>query len=418
MNVDKTTATVQGDHIALSMPFMKVDHNRRTVKGFASANNLDKQGHVITPEANRKAFGAWARNIREMHSNIAAGRAVEVREESLVDASSGEAYTGFYIEAYVSKGAESTWEKVLDGTLTGFSIGGVVKEKEFEKNDSGELIMKITDYELNEVSLVDVPANPLANILSVEKAETGMLFKGIAADTKFENVFYCEKDDVAFLTENSTHKCNACDHDLPNIGWVESIDGKGAEVKKLIDGYLGKDAEVETIEKASSQDVDTDTGGETLMATEEMTVEETVEKAVEVEETVEAVEETETEVEVEKAVEISEVPEEDDVDIHDVVSKAVAEAVESALASVVETLTKAQEAEAEGATDEQSTLNDLVGELSKTLADVSEKLSVVEERLGSLESKTATKKSFDPVDEGEKTSKSMWGGAFLAADTL
>ena len=59
---------------------------------------------------------------------------------------------------------------VLDGTLTGFSIGGKIVDSEPAMDDETEQPIRVVKkYELMELSLVDSPANQFANILSIQK---------------------------------------------------------------------------------------------------------------------------------------------------------------------------------------------------------------------------------------------------------
>ena len=56
MNTNKAFWTTDGDNVRFSMPFGKVDQERRTVSGFASLDNIDKQGDIVTTEASVSAF--------------------------------------------------------------------------------------------------------------------------------------------------------------------------------------------------------------------------------------------------------------------------------------------------------------------------------------------------------------------------
>ena len=124
MTISKAYWNSEGDHLRLSMPFSKVDKERRTVSGFASLDNLDKQMDIVTAEASMAAFAKFRGNIREMHQPSAVGKMVNFKEDKYFDPETKKFYKGVYVSAYISKGAQDAWEKVLDGTYTGFSIGG------------------------------------------------------------------------------------------------------------------------------------------------------------------------------------------------------------------------------------------------------------------------------------------------------
>jgi hypothetical protein len=173
------------------MPFSKVDKERRIVSGFATLDNVDRQSDIVTSEASMKAFSKFRGNIREMHQPIAVGKMVAFKEDKYFDPETKKFYSGVYVSAYVSKGAQTTWEKVLDGTLSGFSIGGKMNNWDDaydEKMDSQIRVIK--DYDLFELSLVDTPANQFANILSVEKVDGVQTLNGESVNVEIENVFW------------------------------------------------------------------------------------------------------------------------------------------------------------------------------------------------------------------------------------
>jgi DNA-binding ferritin-like protein len=128
-------------------------------------------------EASKEAFANWGGNIREMHAPIAVGKAINYEPVVLKD-KDGVSYNAFKVEAYISKGAEDTWQKVLDGTLRSFSIGGKVIEKSesADKFFHGKPVNVIKKYVLGELSLVDNPANALA-IIDIIKMDGEGLFK-------------------------------------------------------------------------------------------------------------------------------------------------------------------------------------------------------------------------------------------------
>ena len=196
MNIEKSLWSSHGDNITLSVPFTKVNREKRTVSGFATLDNVDHTGDVVTSEASMKEFENFRGNLREMHQPVAVGKIVSFKPETYYDPASKEFYNGVYVDAYISKGAQDTWEKVLDGTLAGFSIGGKIIESDNEVNKStGNTVRFIKDYALMELSIVDSPANELCNILSISKMNGKLVFKGMAADIVTENIFYCNESD-------------------------------------------------------------------------------------------------------------------------------------------------------------------------------------------------------------------------------
>lgn len=151
----------------------KVDPERRFVYGFATLNNVDMQNDQVPVEVSLRAFSKFRGNVREQHSNLAVGKVLSYGIKKFVDQITGRIYDGVFVKVYISKGAETTWEKVLDGTLSGFSIGGTATDFEREIHD-GRVVNVIKDYQIMELSLVDNPANQLANIISIEKSASAM----------------------------------------------------------------------------------------------------------------------------------------------------------------------------------------------------------------------------------------------------
>ena len=206
MNIEKSLWTSHGNDISLSVPFTKVNREKRTVSGFATLDNIDQTNDVVTAEASIKAFESFRGNIREMHGSLAVGKMVSFKPETFYDPATKEFYNGVYVTAYISKGAQDSWEKVLDGTLSGFSIGGKIKESDNEVNKStGKTVRFIKDYELMELSIVDSPANELCNILSIQKVNGQYIAKGIAVDVVTENIFYCEDSNSVFISTEKTY---------------------------------------------------------------------------------------------------------------------------------------------------------------------------------------------------------------------
>jgi len=229
MDINKASWSMEKDHIRLSMPINKVDKERRIVSGFATLDNLDKQGDVVPSEASVKAFERFRGNLREMHQPIAVGKVVSFKEDKYFDQETKKFYNGIYVSAYVSKGAQDTWEKVLDGTLTGFSIGGEIHKSEDVYDEEMEKAYQvIREYSLSELSLVDNPANQFANVISVEKGEAS----GYLSKATIENVFWCRKDDIVQMSKDSSSSCPQCDSSMNNIGFVEANDSDKVSVVK------------------------------------------------------------------------------------------------------------------------------------------------------------------------------------------
>jgi hypothetical protein len=243
MDMNKAHFDLDGDSLRLTMPIAKVDEERRVVSGFATLDNVDRQGDVLLSEASRKAFENFRGNVRLMHQPIPAGKVISFRENSFYDKSSGKTYNGIFVDAYISKGAENIWQMVLDGTLTGFSIGGRIVdfENKMDNPDEENPVRVVKEYELMELSLVDSPANQFANIFSIQKLGDEIVTSGMATEFSTENVFWCLTDKIAITEKSDSADCPICHSQMNEIGWVESNDiKKNEEVGKVVDMYLAK----------------------------------------------------------------------------------------------------------------------------------------------------------------------------------
>ena len=420
MDISKAHWVSEGNSLRLSMPIAKVDKERRMVSGFATLDNIDRQGDIVPSEASIKAFEKFRGNIREMHDDKkAVGKLISFKEDSFYDQETNKIYKGVFVSAYVSKGAQDTWEKVLDGTLTGFSIGGSVKEYEDTYDeDMSKSIRIIKEYDLFELSLVDNPANQYANVISIEKGHTG----GYLSKALIENVFWCSEDDIVQLSAGSTSDCPRCDKGMNNIGFVETNDAQKAEVVKSILSTVKNDAkEVSKMDNETIETASTEEAAETV-------VEETVEKAVD-SETVETVEKAEamTEEEAASAQETEEesMDEEDD-DMEDKAMGAGGKGYDDELKP-----TKALVDEIQSTfnmlADTIKALNEKVEELNKTVSGVKQDVDSVKNEFGkrvdAVEKDTAFRKSGDlgeVVQEPifEKAQTSLWGGRFLTKSDL
>jgi len=228
-----------GDDIRLSMPIAKIDQERRIVSGFATLDNIDRQGDKLTPESSRETFANFRGNVRLMHQPIPAGKILSFRENTFYDPKTAKTYSGIFVDAYISKGAENIWQMVLDGTLTGFSIGGRILDSEPMMDDeTNSPIRLVKKYELMELSLVDSPANQFANILSIQKSEDGITTSGIATDVHVQNVFWCDNDTMAVANIAEDMSCPSCHEDMKQIGWIEENDDD--QIGKVVDSYFAK----------------------------------------------------------------------------------------------------------------------------------------------------------------------------------
>jgi hypothetical protein len=413
MTIQKAHFETDGENVRLGMPFAKVDKERRIVSGFATLDNIDKQNDIVTPEASLKAFEKFRGNIREMHQPIAVGKMVAFKQDKYFDPDTKKFYSGVYVSTYISKGAQDAWEKVLDGTYSGFSIGGRMNKWDDaydEKMDKPIRIIK--DYDLMELSLVDTPANQFASILSVEKNATNNM-----SNVEIENVFYDKDSGLVLLSKNETEIAPTNGNAMQNIGFVEkSDDDKIDMIKFLVDSAKGIN-----VSKINKEDNMTENNNE--IATDEVVAETVeiapeadavveapavdVEKAAmpEVEISVESEDEEEESSEEDEAKKSDEVPAKAVTDLKDAVTSAFSEitAMVKSLADEINALKKSQELTDAKIADAEKDFSNLGKSVDAVIAD------------------TAFRKSGDLgeiVQEPAMVEKSVWGGRFLTTSDL
>jgi hypothetical protein len=433
--ISKSHWSTEGENVRLSMPFAKVDKERRIVSGFATLDNLDRQNDIVLTEASLKAFSKFRGNIREMHQPSAVGKMVSFKEDKYFDPDTKKFYSGVFVSAYVSKGAQNAWEKVLDGTYTGFSIGGRMNKWDDgydEKADKPIRIIK--EYDLVELSLVDNPANQFASILSIEKVDGVDVVKGEILDVVVENVFWDKDSGLVMVSENDSEVSPTTGKQMKNIGFVEKSDtdkvdmikflvdsAKGistTEIQKEVSPMTEDTTQVEKAEVVEDVEVAPEATDTTVTKSADETVAETA-----VEDAVEAVVETE----VAKSEEV----------VESAVETPAEEIAKSAEAAAVEAVAEIKNTLENAFGDLAATIKSLneetikmfqgqVAELSKSIQAVSSEVKGVKDtynefgkRVDAVEQDTAFRKSGDLgeiVQEPEMVQKSLWGGRFLATD--
>jgi len=137
----------------------KHDDGTMTVYGKATDDSIDMDSQICDAGWLDRAMPEWFKsggNIREQHSNIAAGVAKEYEVKS----------DGHYISALVVDPVSV--KKVEAGVLKGFSIG--IKAPRVVR-DTKAANGRIIDGQIIEVSLVDRPANPNAKLIMAKSVD-------------------------------------------------------------------------------------------------------------------------------------------------------------------------------------------------------------------------------------------------------
>ena len=437
MIINKAHWVTDGDNVRLSMPIGKVDVERRMVSGFATLDNIDKQGDIVTTESSIEAFKNFRGNLREMHQPSAVGKIVSFKEDRYFDPNDKKFYSGVYVSAYVSKGAQNAWEKVLDGTYTGFSIGGNIKSWDDAYNeDMDKTIRVIKDYDLFELSLVDSPANQFANIVSIEKKDGLNVIDGMLSKVETENIFYDAETGMVMVSDSEIANHPVTQKQMQNIGFVEKNDNdKVNMIKFLVDSAKGISTikitkEVSPMTEAT--DVAVDAAVENVEVAPEAQPAEVIETPAVVDEAP-AAEAADAEKSIDGSADSSiEKSEEGEkvADVNDVTKSD--EVIVEAVAEIKNSLTNAF---GDLAATVKS-LHDQIAALSKSIDTVSGEVKAVSgevnnvkgvfnefgKRVDAVEQDTAFRKSGDLGEivqfEPTKVQKSLWGGRFLKSTDL
>jgi hypothetical protein len=449
-NLSKAFWSTEGSNISFSMPIQKIDKERRTISGWATLDMLDKQGDIVNVDASVNAFKRFRGNIREQHSSLAVGKMTSFRQDKYFDKESNEVYNGIYVDVYISKGAEDTWHKINEKILTGFSIGGKIIDSEdvYTKGADGPTRI-IKDYELSELSVVDNPACPAAEIVSIQKFASND--NEITEKNYLETVYWCEKSDMIIMSENADASCPDCNRPMTGIGFVESTDvNKSDIIRNLFEKFTKSSDEqsdeeaIDEIAKSIAENNEKEgismAGRRKAVAVEEEitksdeviaedaviedvvddATDEVVEEPVDepTEEAAEDVEVSDAEDVVEEAIEKSTTPTENNEDLAKSVDEVKASLVEifgdltatiKSLRSEIADLKKSVTANGEEINVVKGNVNDIKGNISE-----------FGQRIDEVEADTAVRKSGDlgGIVQEMKLNKSMWGGRFLSSADL
>lgn len=403
--MEKVNLSTDETRVNLTIPFAKINESKRTVSGFATIDNVDTAADVITAEASTEAFNTFRGNVREMHKDIAAGKVLNYRPEEFLH--EGTVYNGIYVDVYVSKGAPDTWEKVLDGTLSGFSVKGDIKQCHSAfVPDENRTVRYITKYNMTELSLVDSPGNQFCNVLSLQKMDDGSTqLAGLVEDTKVSNVFWCNEDRIAVSAGEELRKCSICSSDMENVGWYEPSEEvpTNESISKILQASNKLEKNLNVTEGGSKMSEEVTEEVKSVEETEASVVEEATQ---EVSETVAKTDEPDLAT-ISKALDeihaaLTDTTVKNNEKIVSEIQKSVAavkEDFDTKLDSLIQKHTQLEQ-EVQG-------FKDGLGSVEKAIAAVSE----------SFEKSTAIKKSSDVESESsfqkndEKTS--LWSGRFL-----
>lgn len=142
-----------------------VDEERREIEGYASTKDIDRVNEIIKPTAFQGSMdNVNAGRIKILHNHEGRSDIVGTITKGKIDK------TGLFIRGKILKNvpqAEIDWQSIIQGGLDSFSVGFVTIADEIRKI-GGRAIRVITDLDLFEISLANMPANTRAGFSVVK----------------------------------------------------------------------------------------------------------------------------------------------------------------------------------------------------------------------------------------------------------
>lgn len=189
-----------GTSIKMNFPIMKsekMEDGRLMIEGVATNEAIDHTNEIVDYESAKTAFSDWKGNIREQHDpKKAVGKAIEVIAD--------DASKQIIVKAFISKGAQDTQAKILDGTLSDFSIGGRVEKRVKEKVQKGDAEVEVTRLimkRISETSVVDSGCNPETSFSIVKADGDSLLLVGAEDGDEGEEAAKAEPTAVDVLAD-------------------------------------------------------------------------------------------------------------------------------------------------------------------------------------------------------------------------
>ncbi len=235
-DINKVFMDREGYQLNLGIDFQKAtDENERTVVGFATLDNFDQTGDIVLAKASEEAFREFRGNIREQHNkHNAVGRMIACEPAEYYDPKTQKTYQGVRVAVRISKGAQDTWEKCKDGTYSGFSIGGAIIDQEDVYNrELGRTVKVISKYRLTELSLVDNPANELANFTTVYKSIDSSE-DGLEKSFSAKNLFWCPVDNWTAKSQDNSYHCGKCGENMAKVGVISEDEDIREKITKVL----------------------------------------------------------------------------------------------------------------------------------------------------------------------------------------
>ena len=233
------------------------DHDVMVVGGPASVEVVDREGHLITTNALKKAFKKYmknfrGRNVMVMHSDVQVGHALPAYISKAGNIfKSGVDDKGLFFIAELrddTKISGRVREQIEKGGMKSYSIAGsATKSREINKSD-GSHVLQVDDMELAEVTICEKGVNQNAHfeLLKGDKAEGSCvdgscLTKSEDTTPRPEIIAISKSEMPSFKDMFASWITKEQDSDKSRAVAIATAQAKKEGYKKFTDGSPGDD---------------------------------------------------------------------------------------------------------------------------------------------------------------------------------
>ena len=131
-------------------------HKFRIIEGYANTSSLDRVNDRVSPNAFANSLKTYMTNpiLRYNHQKGAIiGHVFDARIDE----------KGLFIRAkinYNDEEADKAWNRIVQKSLRGLSVyGRIVKKQQMQDPRSGITVKDVSEFDLQEIAVVDIPAN-------------------------------------------------------------------------------------------------------------------------------------------------------------------------------------------------------------------------------------------------------------------
>lgn len=157
------------------------------IKGYASTPHIDRHNDVVEPTAFASSLATYMKNPRLLLRHWDEKNIGNVTEANIIDEGKEET-DGLYVKAEVIRDVDDCKNLIRNGMMGTLSIGFICKaweERKIGEGDNVRIVRVITDLDLLEISVVDIPANPNA-VFTMGKSISAF-FKAVQEAEKAED---------------------------------------------------------------------------------------------------------------------------------------------------------------------------------------------------------------------------------------